>query len=165
MGTHSTYRLRELETNRELAETLELHFIELPKFNRRRPHKRLGRFEMWIDLFRRASAYISGEEPLPAEFAVDETVKMAIKQVQKVNADEEMRQIIEGQERWEHNVASRLGDARDKGAAEKALEMATALIAEGVDLEIIQRASGLPLARLKELEKGLKKPAKKPAKK
>lgn len=114
---HTIYRLLDLETGRELADTLELHFVELEKFDPRR-RGRLSRFDRWIDLFRKAAAYAGGAEPLPPEFAEDEEVKMALKQVEKVNADAEMRAIIEAQEKWEHDVASRLYDARQKGLEE-----------------------------------------------
>jgi len=200
---HTVYRLQETASRRELNDTIELHFVELDKVDLTKPRRTMTRFEKWMYLFRNAPVLAGGAEPLPPEFAGNEELAMTIDQVKKVNADAEMRAIIEAQERWEHDVASRLYDARQAGlkeglekglekgreeglekglekgreeglekglekgreeGLEKGLEkgreegleagkveMALALLDQGVDPRVIQAASGLSAARLEDL--------------
>ena len=170
LRVHSVYRLRDVEANRELADTLELHFVELDKVDFTKPRHRMTRFEKWMYVFRKSPLLAGGGELLPTEFSEDEELIMTIDQVKKVNADAEMRSIIEGQERWEHDVASRLYDAhqagiekgREQGKAEggdeKAVAIAVSMLNLGVDLQTLERGTGLSRARLEELKNKLAGP-------
>ena len=115
---HSVYRFRNARSARELTDLMELHFVELSKFNDKMPWNQMGRFEKWLYLFRKMPIFVSGGEPIPPEIAAEEDLAMAIAQVKKVNSDTRMRYIIEAQERWDHDVATRLSEARKESREE-----------------------------------------------
>ena len=179
LRVHRVYRLRDIEGDRELTDTLELHFVELDKVDITKPRSQMTRFEKWMYVFRKSPLLAGGAEMLPAEFTDDEELTMIIDQIKKVNADTEMRTLIEGQERWEHDVASRLYDARQAGREEcreealaeveakgeakaeaKAVAISMNLISQGIDIKIIEQATGLPRDTLENLAKSKAAPPK-----
>ncbi len=54
---HSTYRLHDRRHDRELTDLLELHFLELVKFRRDKPHELRTPFEKWLHVLKFGDLY------------------------------------------------------------------------------------------------------------
>ncbi|WP_305153951.1 Rpn family recombination-promoting nuclease/putative transposase [uncultured Clostridium sp.] len=104
---HSVYRLKEINTNEELTDIQELHFIELPK--------------------------------LPK----NEEIKEAKDVLMLLSANDKERMRYEDRKAALLDKVSALENAEEKGAKNKALEVAKNLINAGVDIEIIIKSTGL----------------------
>lgn len=76
---------------------------------------------------------------------------MAVAQLKKVNADREMRQILEAREKEAHHLASIKKAAHDEGLAEgeargerkKQVEIAIKLLKQGMPVNLIGEITGL----------------------
>jgi len=88
---------------------------------------------------------------LPDYLCEEEGVAMAVAQLKKVNADREMRQILEAREREAHHLASIKKAAYDEGLAEgeargerkKQVEIAIKLLKQGMPVNLIGEITGL----------------------
>ncbi len=84
----------------------------------------------------------------------------AAKKQQKLNADREMRQILEAREKEAHHLASIKKAAHDEGLArgeargerKKQVEIAIKLARQGLPVNLIAEATGLDELELRELE-------------
>jgi len=126
----SIFRFREVEQGFELGDQLEIHFVELPKvaeFLASRhpeaflprstpPWGLLSRFEKWLYILRYGKRFAAGQA-LPESFTREEGIDMAVNELQKINADRELRQLLEQQEKEAHELASLQENARRAGMA------------------------------------------------
>lgn len=49
---HNTYRLKEIETNDELTDICEIHFIEIPKLRHLKLNEEVDMLEIWVEFLR-----------------------------------------------------------------------------------------------------------------
>ena len=106
----------------------KIHFVELPKvaeFLASRhpeaflprstpPWGLLSRFEKWLYILRYGKRFAAGQA-LPESFTREEGIDMAVNELQKINADRELRQLLEQQEKEAHELASLQENARRAG--------------------------------------------------
>ncbi len=76
---------------------------------------------------------------------------MAIGQVRKVNADNEMRYIIEAQERFQYDTATRISEARADGELITRQNMAKKMLAENIPLDLITRLTNFSVSEIEAL--------------
>lgn len=76
---------------------------------------------------------------------------MAMAEHQKINADEEMRILLEDREKAEFNLALIKGAERSLGRAEGKAEVALALLQMGQGIESVSKATGLSVKDLEKL--------------
>ena len=142
---HSTFSLWDQSQNIELTDDLELHYIELPKFVPDKPRSVQTRFEKWLYALKFSDLYHTRE--LPENIKDEEGIQMAIDGMRKAYARDDIRAMIEAQEKAERDRISMMGAARRQGLAEgreAGLELG---IAEG-------RAEGLATGRAEGLATG-----------
>ncbi|PKL45170.1 MAG: hypothetical protein CVV41_03510 [Candidatus Riflebacteria bacterium HGW-Riflebacteria-1] len=136
----------------------------MSKFGWHKPRRLCTPFEKWLQLLKFSEKYITMNE-LPDYLADEEGVSMAVAQLKKINADREMRQILEAREKEAHHVASIKKAAQDegheaglaeglaKGKAEGKAETAVEMYKLGIDINLIINATGLSEPALREILK------------
>lgn len=143
---HNTYRLKEIKTNEELTDTMELHFIEIPKL------RKLDNSEEISDMLEAWIAFIQS----PASEVV-EKLEMSKKEIKEAK-DELLRLSGDDKEREKYEIRkeslleqnSLLANAEKKGENRKAIEIAKNLL-DILDDETISKKTGLSLEEIKEL--------------
>jgi predicted transposase/invertase (TIGR01784 family) len=119
---HSRYRFYDVEHGRELSDVLELHYIELPKFNRDKPQELRTPFEKWLHVLKFGDFYEAGGEELPETLKKEEGIAMAVNEMRRAYADSEVRELIEARRKAEHDEATRMAWAIQQGKLEGKLE-------------------------------------------
>jgi len=154
---HSCFMLRENgNPDYVLSADCVLHYLETPKL-REEPATEV---EQWLYLLLHA-----GKEDERMKILIDnnEYYKQAMKRYEYFVADEQARLAYEARQKFLHDQASYLGDARQEGHAEglqkgiakgerkKALETAEKLLPSGLSLEQIAEATGLSVEEVKSI--------------
>ena len=157
---HSIYTVYDEEHRRRLSDILQLHFIELPKFKKDKPHALRSPFEKWLHILRFAQVYEEGDLPVPQELKEEEGIEMAIGAMKDAWADSAVQEMIEARLKARLDEFSRIKGAWRKGVAEgKADGLAEGKadgLAEGKADGLVEgRAEGIRVAAGKMLEDGI----------
>ena len=149
---HSIYRLKEINTNEELTDLQEIHFIELPKLPKNEEIKDV--FDAWMEFI---------ENPISnklekAEMTIQE-IKEAKNELLRLSANDKERMKYEDRKAALLDKVSALENAEEKGIEigkeigekNKAIEVAKNLIEAGVDIEIIIKSTGLESVEIEKL--------------
>ncbi|MBI3926659.1 MAG: PD-(D/E)XK nuclease family transposase [Armatimonadetes bacterium] len=112
---HSTYRFYDTDHQRELTDILELHFIELAKFRRDKPHELRTPFEKWLHVLKFGELYESGLAPVPEALRQEEGIEMALESMRKACASDEVREMIELRMKAMRDEATRMEAAVQQG--------------------------------------------------
>ena len=147
---HNIFEFRNSGDTLHLPTTMILHYIELPKFGRNKPGHLRTPFEKWLEILKFSEKYITMKR-LPDYLSKEEGVAMAVSQLKKVNADREMRQLLEAREKEARHLslmkhlARKEGweNGRTEGKVEGKAEVALRMLGLGIDLELIKQATGL----------------------
>lgn len=113
---HSTFTFWDRAQDFQLTKDLELHYIELPKFSPDKARQLRTRFERWLYVLKFSDLYHNRE--LPENLKEEEGIQMAIDAMRKAYAQDEIRAVIEAQERDKRDAISRLSFAERKGLQE-----------------------------------------------
>ena len=92
---HSTYRLYDTQHSHELTDVLEIHYLELSKFDQYKLHGDRTPLEKWLHILKFGEIYERGLEPLPQQLASEEGIVMALDAMKRAYADDEVREMIE----------------------------------------------------------------------
>ena len=142
---HNGYRLKEIETQEELSDLLEIHFIEIPKLDKNSDEKDM--LVAWTEFLKNPES----EKVRSLEMTIEE-IREAKDELVRLSNDEEQRQIYEMRSKILKDKISALNKAKKEGVEEGIkqgkIEIAKSLkglledevIAEktGLDLEIIK---------------------------
>ncbi|WIF96223.1 Rpn family recombination-promoting nuclease/putative transposase [Caminicella sporogenes] len=162
---HSKFRIMEIEEKYELLEDLEIHYIELKKFDDMKDIEEMDELEKWLTFIKNA-----GEEGKEGRIEKirkkDEVIDMAGKMLEKLSANERARQMYLAREKALLDQISAkkyqeimLQCAKEKakeegkkegikqgimeGIKEGKYEVVKNLIKMGVDLKIIADGAGI----------------------
>ena len=148
---HNTYRLKEINTNEELTDAMELHFIEIPKL------RKLDNSEEISDMLEAWIAFIQS----PASEVVEKLemskkeIKEAKDELLKLSGDDKERERYERRKESLLEQNSLLANAEkkgiEKGRKEGIIEIAKNLILNGLDNDLIIKSTGLSLKEITEL--------------
>ena len=75
---HSTFRMHDVEHARTLDDHLEMHYIEITKFQVDKPHALRSPFEKWLHVLKFGDKYEEGLEPIPEVLSTEEGIVMAL---------------------------------------------------------------------------------------
>ena len=157
---HNVFRIIEKETGLEYFNELELHTIELKKFTDKlgKEFEDIGsKIQNSLDLW---SAFLTRNDliskaKLPQSLD-DAPVKKAIEVLSVMNFTDEEREAYEDHLKWLRIEANSLKKAEEKGREEgeknKSLEIAAALLKQGLPISQISEATGLSPEELKSLQ-------------
>lgn len=149
---HNCYRLKEKNTNEELTDVMELHFIEIPKLRKLENSEDISdMLEAWITFIESPTSELIDK----LEMSSDE-IKEAKEELLRLSGNDKERERYE--KRFESLLEqnSLLINAEKKGIKKgenrKAIEIAINLIKNGLDNELIKNTTGLSLEVIKELK-------------
>ncbi len=114
----NAWRFRRTGGNEELPGTLEWISVELTKFGRDPAVDRQTRFGKWLRALKWGDKLLESGVTTDSDLLLEEGIAMAFKELDRVNADRELRYRIEAREKFEHVQATLLGSARREGLAE-----------------------------------------------
>ena len=153
---HNIFEFRDQKGMLCLSDIMALHYIELTKFSRNKPRHLKTPFEKWLDVLKFSEKYIT-METLPDYLADEEGVPMAVASLKKINADREMRQILEAREKEARYVSMLKTIANEEGQTtgerRKQAEIALKLFKKGLPVDLILETTGLSEEELNELVK------------
>ncbi len=112
----SAFQFQEKTTGLALPDLMELHFVELPKF-KTKPRGLQTRLEKWLDIIKFGEKYAKARS-LPDELQSDEIIVRAFKELERVNADEKMRAILEQRDKEERSRLTEFNATLNKGREE-----------------------------------------------
>ena len=166
---HSVYRLKECQTNEELTDLEEIHFIELKKMKSVNNIEEINsQLEEWIYFINQPESELVRELERK-----NEDLKEAKEELIRLSGDEETRKRYEKRMDTLRNERSALKSAEEKGiqkglqkglqqglqkgleqgAKQEKLEIAKKLIQNGLDNNFIIETTGLTLYEVRELRK------------
>jgi len=132
---------------------LELHYIELPKYDKEKPYKEMTKFEKWLYLLKFSELYNDRLEPIPEALREEEGIEMAIAAFRKAISKDEVREMVEFRQKARLDEASRLDDALqvgiEKGEIKGRLETAKKMLDRGMDIKTISEITGLSEDKIK----------------
>ena len=142
------YSIYNIETGRRLNEDLELHFLEIPKFQKK-PIGEMTRMERWL-------AYFSNKldtEEMEELVMSDATIKKAVNDTDifMMDFEERLKYINRQMAIMDYNTDMRV--SREEGREEMANNIALAMLKKNEPIEKIAEYTGLTTERIQELAK------------
>ena len=160
---HNAYRLKEINTNKELTDTIELHFIEIPKLRKLNDTEEISdMLEAWIAFIQSPDSELVEKLEMSKE-----EIKEAKSELLRMSADSKDRFMYEKRKESILEKVSLIESAEQKGiekglregkkkgliegANKKAIEIAKNLILNGLENELIKNSTGLDIDTINEL--------------
>lgn len=144
---HNCYRLKEINTNEELTNTMELHFIEIPKLRKLDNSEEISdMLEAWITFIQSPTSEVINKLEMTSQ-----EIKEAKEELIRLSGDDKERQRYERRKESLLEQSSLLANAERKGSKKKEIEIAKNLIINGLDDELILKSTGLSLEEIKDL--------------
>ena len=144
---HNEYRVYNTRTKREFSNIFEMHFIELGKFNKDLKDIKTS-LDRWVVFLNKAYEY--DKDRIPDELAQDSSIKKAIEKLDIMSLDKEEREIYENDLKRLRIYKADIKTAERKGERKKALEIASKLRGQGMDLGAISAITGLSEEEIRE---------------
>ena len=150
---HTGYRLKELETNEELTDVIEMHFIEIPKLPEESDEKDM--LSVWTEFLRDPES----EKVRSLEMSIEE-IREAKDELVRMSNDKEQREIYEMRAKILKDKVSALNEAErkgiekgiEKGIQQEKIEIAKNLL-DVLDDETISLKTGLTIEKIQQLRK------------
>lgn len=117
---HNMFRLANVKTSAELTDILELHYIELTKYDKDKPYKEMTKFEKWLYLLKFSEMYQDRLSPIPEALKTEEEIVMAIEAYRHAVADNYVKELIDFRRKASIDEASRIEEARRETKIEAA---------------------------------------------
>ena len=144
---HSVYRLKDCETNEELTDVMEVHFIELKKMKDvKRVEEVKTKLEAWLYFINQPDSELVQELE-----KVEVEIKEAKAELIRLSGDRKERERYEKRRESRLNEISALSYAEEKGAKKEKIEIAKNLIQKGLDDDFIIETTGLSIEELEQL--------------
>jgi predicted transposase/invertase (TIGR01784 family) len=145
---HTGYRLKEMKTNEELTDIIEMHFIEIPKLEENSDEKDL--LVAWTEFLKDPES----EKVRSLEMTVEE-IRRAKDQLIIMSNDAEQREIYDMRAKILKDKVSALNKAKDEGRVEERVDIAKEMLKDGEPIEKIVKYSKLSENEVLELQKKL----------
>lgn len=155
---HNAYRLKEINTNEELTDTMELHFIEIPKLRKVDDSEEISdMLEAWITFIQSPTSKVINKLERSSQ-----EIKQAKEELLRLSGDDKERERYEKRKESILEKVSLIETAEQKGiekgkkeglkegAKKEKFEIAKKLL-DILDDETISIKIGLPLEEIKEL--------------
>jgi len=151
-GYHNAYKLKNVKTNKEYLDHIEIHFIELEKYN----EDMNSMLDRWVNFLKKAEIY--SRNKFPKELEEIPTIKKALEVLEGMSLNEEKRDSYEARLKWLRDedmaiqTAERRGERRGekrgeirgekRGERQKAIAIAKNLL-DVLDNQTISKKTGL----------------------
>lgn len=142
---HNIFRVKNVETNEELTDVLEIHFIELLKLKIDEKSKYKNMLEKWLDFINNPTKFMTFSEH-------EKEIEIAVKSLSIMSLGKEERQLYEKN----YTAILEYNNALDKGRAEGREEERIKLVENLLDIlddETISKTTELSLDIIKNLRR------------
>ena len=147
---HNIYRLKEIETNEELTDICEIHFIEIPKLRHLDLKDEADMLEVWVEFLRDPESEVIRNVEM-----TNNDIKKAKDKLYKLSQSKEDRELYFLREKSIRDEISALSKAKEEGiqtgAKNKELEIAKNAIKNNLDDNTIKAITGLSLEEIKQI--------------
>lgn len=156
---HNAYRLKEIHTNEELTDTMELHFIEIPKLRKLDDTEEISdMLEAWIAFIQSPDSEIVEKLEMSKEEikeAKSELLKMSVDSKDRYMYEKRKESILEKvsliESAEQKGIQKGLEEGIKEGENKKTIEIAKNLIINGLENELIKNATGLDIDTINKL--------------
>ena len=150
---HNCYRLKEKNTNEELTDVMELHFIEIPKLRKLENSEEVSdMLEAWITFIERPTSEIIDRLEMTSS-----EIKEAKEELIRLSGNDKERERFERRFESLLEQNSLLANAErkgmQKGIQKEKIEIARNLIKNGLDDNLILNSTGLSIDEINKLRK------------
>ena len=137
----SSFHLWEdIEKDYMLTDVVEIHFLELPKFRKKKDKDyRENAIERWLMFLEKDTP----EATLKELMSLDTAIEKAEQKIEYLSSDEETMRIYYERERSLHERANMISSAEARGLEKGKLEIAKNLLDMNISIEQIVLATGL----------------------
>ena len=137
----SSFHLWEdIEKDYMLTDVVEIHFLELPKFRKKKDKEyRENAIERWLMFLEKDTP----EATLKELMSLDTAIEKAEQKIEYLSSDEETMRIYYERERSLHERANMISSAEARGLEKGKLEIAKNLLDMNISIEQIVLATGL----------------------
>jgi predicted transposase/invertase (TIGR01784 family) len=157
---HNVYKLFNTQSKEELIDHLEIHFIELEKYNKDLSEVQTA-LDRWTEFLKRAHEY--NKNQIPAQLAEIKSIEKAIRVLDAMYLNEDERELYEARLKWLRDEEMALKKAEEKGreegrregVEEGKKEMVNNLLKLGVEIDKIIEASGLSKEEIQNLRNSI----------
>ena len=136
---HNMYKLYNSKTGKEFSDILELHFIELKKFDKNLAEIRTA-LDRWVTFLNNAYEY--SKNKIPKELEGDKNIKKAIEVLDVMYLNEDERELYELDLKTTLNRLEELYTAREEGIKQGIKDVAKSLL-DILDVDTISLKTGL----------------------
>ena len=147
---HHVFHLLHAKSHKRYFEDLELHFIELERFDRELMPVKTA-LDRWSKFLTKAYEY--GKNNIPAELGEDPAVKKAIVALERLYLDETERMVYEDQLKWLRDQMSRVEQVRveslEEGLAQGLVQGIEKGLAQGMEKGSLQKSKAVARSLLK----------------
>lgn len=144
---HNVYKLYNTKTKREFSDLLEIHFIELKKFENELGNIKTA-LDRWVTFLNNAYEY--SKNNIPDLLKEDLSIKKAIEALDIMYLDENERIVYEDNLKSSIDRIEQLATAREEGIKEGIKELARNLL-DVLDMATIATKTGLSQEEIKKL--------------
>ncbi len=123
---------------------LEMHFIEIPKFEKKNPEAKT-KLEQWLWLL------AGREDKLEMAKKENKEIKKAMDIINEMSMDEKEWELYMSRQRAILDYNTGMRDAREEGARIKNIENAKNMLKEKIDVQIIEKVTGLTKEEIEKL--------------
>ncbi|OQY08681.1 MAG: transposase [Fusobacteriia bacterium 4572_132] len=142
---HNIYKLRNTKTNNEFIDDMEIHFIELEKYD----EKISTMLDRWVNFLKKADVY--NKNILPKELEEVPTIKKAIDLLNNMNFTDDERESYEARLKWLRDEEMALKTAEKKGMEKEKIKIAKNLL-DVLDVNVISQKTGLSIEEIEKLK-------------
>ena len=145
---HEKIELRREYKNILLTNKLEIHFIQLSKFLKEGQEEKDKKMWQWL-------TFICNKNRKEVERVMKENkeIEKANEELEYLTGDDAVRRIAFLREKAERDYISNMSGAREEGAKKAKIEIAKAMLAEGMEKEKIIKITGLTEEEMEEFIK------------
>lgn len=140
---HTAYRMKEINTNEELTDVVEIHFIEIPKLPKHTDEKDM--LTAWTEFLKDPES----DKVRSLELSMEE-IREAKDELIRMSNDEEQRALYEMRAKILRDKVSALNKAKEEGI-EQGIEQAARALLDILDDETISRKLNLPIKEVQRL--------------
>ena len=152
---HNCYRLKEKNTNEELTDVMELHFIEIPKLRKLENSEDISdMLEAWITFIESPTSELIDKLEMSSDEikeAKEELLRLSGNDKERERYEKRFESLLEQNSLLANAERKGLEKGKKEGENRKAIEIAINLIKNGLDNELIRNTTGLSLEVIKEL--------------
>lgn len=137
---HNVFKILNVRSHNSYFEDLELHFIELEKFDKDILHLKTA-LDRWANFLKRAQKYT--RDDLPTVMRQEPTIAKAFQVLETLYLTKEERDVYEARLKWLRDEECALMkahlDGKLEGISEATNEMAQKMLLAGIDPEIVNK--------------------------